>query len=327
MNNMKKTVIAAAVAAIVAAPAVFAEATVYGKARVSIDSLDFKAAGGADGIRVSDRVSRIGVKGSEDLGDGMKAIFGMEWGVDLADTGALAARNQFVGLSGGFGTVLAGRHDTPYKMVGSADLFADTVADSQANTTGIIGRNGFDNRAANAVAYVSPSLNGWTILAAGVAGEDYTDPKANGLTDAISLGLTGAVGPVKVGLGYETFNKNLGGGTEDKVAIKGDVKYSMGDLALGLTYETSNASYTTSDKDTGLLLSAAYSMGNNVLAVQYGNFDAKADGGDLTRVVVGLVHNFSKNTSAYVAYMSDDGKAAGDAADVTGITVGLNTAF
>ena len=320
---MKKTLVAAAVAAIVAAPAAFADATLYGKVRVSVDSVDTKS-DTVDGMYVKDQTSRIGVKGSEDLGDGLKAIYGLEWGVDTADGSALSQRNQFVGLSGGFGTVLAGTHDTPYKMVGSADVFGDTSADSQKNTTGIIGRNGFDNRANNAIAYVSPDLNGWTIMAAGVAGEQGNGG-ANGLTDALSAGLTGAIGPVKVGLGYETFDKKLGGGTENKTAVKGDVKYSMGDLGLGLTYESSNASYSTTDKDTGILASVTYAMGNNVLAAQYGNFDAKVDANDMNRITIGVIHNFSKNTNVYAAYDKDDYKT--NANDATIITVGLNTQF
>ncbi len=329
---MKKTLVAAAVAAIVAAPAAFADATVYGKARVSIDSLDYQAAN-SDKMQVADRVSRVGVKGSEDLGDGMKAIFGMEWGVSLDSgegTSNFSARNQFVGLSGGFGTVLAGKHDTPYKMVGSADVFADTAADSEKNG-GIIGHNNFDKRANNAVAYVSPSFNGWTIIAAGVAGETATSPKANGLTDAISLGVTGAIGPVKLGLGYESESSGLanalGYGNKSRSAMKADVKYAVGDFGLGATYEQSENTAITRDKDTGMLVSATYAMGNNVLAAQYGKYDAKlSTGTDITMTGVGLIHNFSKNTNAYVAYAKFD--ESGTAAnDLSAVTVGLNTQF
>jgi len=329
---MKKKIIALAIAGALAAPlAAQAEATVYGKARVSIDSISYdKNSGMEDSMYVSSQTSRVGVKGSEDLGGGMKAIYGMEWGVDLTgDGGDMGERNRYVGLSGDFGTVLAGKHDTPYKMVGSADVFADTLADSQ-NNGGIIGYNGFDNRANNAVAYVSPSLSGWTILVAGVAGEqDAAGQKANGLTDAISAGVKGSVGPVKVGLGYETFSTDLTGLAEDKTATKLDLGYKMGTLGLGLTVESSNNG-TNTKQDLGTLASVTYGMGANTIALQYGsvslddaNKSTTAD--DHTLAAIGLVHSFSKATNVYAAYASFDSKI--DAQDASGFTFGLNTQF
>jgi predicted porin len=104
------------------------------------------------------RANRIGVKGSEDLGNGLKAIYQVEFGVQLADTNAnvtsgadnVTMRNSFVGLAGGFGTFLVGRHDTPFKIsTGKLDLFADTMADYN-------GTVGFqDLRTDNTVAYIS----------------------------------------------------------------------------------------------------------------------------------------------------------------------------
>jgi predicted porin len=63
-------------------------------------------------------------------------------------------RNSFVGLTGGWGTFVVGRNDTPYKTsTGKLDLFADTMADYN-------GTVGFDDvRADNAIAYVSPNLS------------------------------------------------------------------------------------------------------------------------------------------------------------------------
>jgi len=117
------------------------------------------------------RANRLGVKGSEDLGGGLKAIYQIEIGVNPTDTNnnvvsnsdAFTWRNTFVGLAGGFGTVLMGRHDTPLKIsTGKLDLFADTLADMSATV-------GFqDLRADNAVAYISPSFSGFTFAAATV---------------------------------------------------------------------------------------------------------------------------------------------------------------
>jgi len=125
------------------------------------------------GFQGEGRASRLGVKGSEDLGGGLKAIYQIELGINANDTtsnivdnaDAITYRNTFIGLAGGFGTALMGRHDTPLKISTSKlDLFADTMADYN----GTIGFN--DLRADNAVAYISPSFSGFTLAAAIVPG-------------------------------------------------------------------------------------------------------------------------------------------------------------
>ena len=115
--------------------------------------------------------NRVGVKGSEDLGNGLKAIYQLEFGINFGDNnipgganGGVSIRNSFVGLAGGFGTVLLGRHDTPLKIsTGKLDLFSDTMADYN-------GTVGFDDiRADNAVAYISPSFSGFSFMGAVVS--------------------------------------------------------------------------------------------------------------------------------------------------------------
>jgi predicted porin len=206
---MNKKLISLAVAAALVAPAAaMAEATLYGKVNVSLDYASVKNVvlptfafarnpqgqiirdqfGNATLVQTSPgedfdgwgmsssgyipgegRASRIGVKGSEDLGGGLKAIYQVEFGINLNDTNnnvlnnadAITMRNSFVGLAGGWGTFLMGRHDTPMKIsTAKLDLFADTMADYN-------GTVGFqDLRADNAVAYISPSWAGFTFAGA-----------------------------------------------------------------------------------------------------------------------------------------------------------------
>lgn len=99
--------------------------------------------------KVSSNTSRLGLKGSEDLGDGLSAIWQIEQQVNIDDTtcaggtGTLATRNSFGGLkSDSMGTVLLGRHDTPYKIATrKLDVFADNLADSRALTGGVAGKS------------------------------------------------------------------------------------------------------------------------------------------------------------------------------------------
>ena len=73
----KKLLAAAVAAAVVAAPAAFAESTVYGKMHTSVDMIDYESSN-EDNWEMNSRASRLGFKGSEDLGNGLKAIYQIE---------------------------------------------------------------------------------------------------------------------------------------------------------------------------------------------------------------------------------------------------------
>jgi predicted porin len=252
--------------------------------------------------------------------------------------------------------VVIGRHDTPYKLGGSADVFADTSADAQKNTTGIIGRNGFDNRVSGTVAYISPTWSGFHFAAAAVPGEGTTAGSAKGLMDAYSLVAVYANGPLKATLGHESFGKELGNvaavpagapvpvvggatiagaaavaaipGVKNKTASKLNVAYKIGEIGLGYTYETSKDGYTAAaQSDTAHLASVTYGMGPITLAAQYGKFnDKQTASADLTRMTLGAIYNMSKRTNVYAAY-NDDNNGNGGSADVSTITLGVNHSF
>jgi predicted porin len=318
---MKKTLIALAVAGVVAAPAAFAATSnvdIYGKVRMSMDRVDIDGTGSQ--WQIEDRVSRVGVKGSEDLGGGLKAIWQVEQGVAVDSAGAFGGadlRNTFVGLNGGFGTVLMGRHDTPYKIAGSADLFADTIADSQSSG-GIIGYSGFDTRASNTVAYITPTMSGLHAAVALVPGE-AAGTNADGLADAYSMAAMYNNGPFNASLGYENYDN-----IADNHAMKVNVGYTMGNLKFGGTYEKQTRAAANLDAKN-YLVSAAYGMGNITLMAQYGNRNSDTDANDKKRFVVGAGYAFSKRTDAYLAYMNDNNGTT--TADVTGVTLGLNHSF
>ena len=178
---MQKKIIALAVAAL-ASTAAFAQTnvTIYGIADASVSATtNLGATTGQTGFKVNSgtlSTSRIGFKRVEDLGNGLKALFTLEYGLAIDDntgigTGTNIARQQFVGLTGGFGTVIAGRLQTTgldftvagSALGGSAPLGATNVATATAGTGLINGTQmitGLYGRQSNAVAYVSPSFGG-----------------------------------------------------------------------------------------------------------------------------------------------------------------------
>ncbi len=327
---MKKSLIALAVAGVVAAPAFAATSNVdvYGTIRMSVDSVSSDTAA-LEHWNVVDRVSRIGFKGSEDLGGGMKAIWQIEHqlnsvnapltGTDSA-IGISNSRNTFVGLAGGFGTVLVGRHDAPYKLGGSADLFADTAADAQGST-GIIGSGNFDLRVSGTIAYVSPTFSGFHFAAAIVPGETAA---ADGLMDAYSLAAVYANGPLNASLSYQDHSNDILAAVADESAWKVNVGYTMGDLKLGATYENQDNVSGTSGRDRDAwMVSAAYAMGPITLKAQYGDRDDDLAASDLTRWTIGADYNLSKRTAVYALYNSDDANSV----DTDTWSFGINHSF
>jgi predicted porin len=180
---------------------------------------DFKGWGmsGNGYIPGVNRANRLGVKGSEDLGNGLKAVYQIEFGINPNDTNnnvisnsdAITMRNTFVGLAGNWGTFLLGRHDTPLKLsTGKLDLFADTMADYN-------GTVGFqDLRADNAVAYVSPSFSGFQLMAASIApggatGGNGLNINSDGIADGYSLAGIYSNGPFYASIAYESLGSEM----------------------------------------------------------------------------------------------------------------------
>lgn len=180
---------------------------------------DFEGWGMSNGyIPGERRANRIGVKGSEDLGNGLKAIYQVEFGINLNDTNSnvlqngdtVSYRNTFVGLAGdAWGTALVGRHDTPMKIsTGKLDLFADTMADYN-------GTVGFrDLRADNVVAYISPSWSGFQLAGAIVpsggatGGGQGLNFEEDSLAGAYSLAGIYSNGPFYASVAYESLGSD-----------------------------------------------------------------------------------------------------------------------
>ncbi|OGT91546.1 MAG: hypothetical protein A2286_04785 [Gammaproteobacteria bacterium RIFOXYA12_FULL_61_12] len=362
---MNKKLLSLAVAAAFAAPMAVqaSEMSVYGVANVALTNINPDAGNnaGADYWDLVSGASRLGVKGSEDLGNGLKAIYKMEFQVRMTDAngnnnirdndaGTLSQRNTYVGLAGDWGTFLMGRHDTPLKIsTGALDLFGDTIADYNQggalaaqpvdgleSGSGMAGLGFIDARADNAVAYVSPNMNGFTLAGAIVPAGNSTvfgvdSNAADGLDEAVSLAAMYSNGPFYASLAYETYTTaaiNLATvGSLD--IVRAGLGYTANNFHVGFVYENEDASAANVDVDVWQL-NASYAFGNNVIKAAYGERDAGTGWAasfrdDADQFSVGIDHNFSKKTKAYAVYTDVDSASVGE--DWSGLSVGLSTNF
>jgi len=341
---MKKSLIALAVASAVAAPAAFAATSnvdVYGVMNIAVR--DTNAANVSHDI--VDNASRIGFKGSEDLGGGLKALWQIEQQInatgnasttdlDSADGtqgigetafGGANLRNTFVGLSGGFGTVVMGRHDHPYKMsTGKYNIFADTIGDYAGGATRVgptaVTQHGNGNtggRPTDAIAYIAPTMNGLSLAAAIVTVNGDGADKA---TDAWTVSAGYANGPLTVDAAY--LNHQFTAGTAATELAKLGAGYSFGDTKVGLVYEDVNAPANADDRNSSHL-ALSHAMGPIVLKATYADIDNKTTA-DQTLWAVGADYNLSKRTSVYGVYAN--GKTNGASAR-TGFDIGVKHSF
>ena len=340
---MKKSILAIAVAATMAAPAaVMAAPTVYGNVHLSINAADNDVPNADNNIQMSSNTSAIGVKGSEDLGDGLKAIYKVEFGVNVLgkpDTtpddsagdaagsdGVLNGRDQFVGLKGGWGTAKVGTMSSNYKqMGGKVDPLYRTPLEGRAflqTQSGTLhgGRGVNRGRQTNTLQYVSPKMAGIQLVA------NTTFSGSNDETSGIGLRWSN-----KAFLAYVDYISGQTGtagldctspACETESAVKIGGKFSAKAFAVALQYEAAE-DRTGSDFIFG---AGTWNINkNNALILTAGQKSAKADNRDTTGVAVAYNHKMSKMTNVYVGYGAKS--ADQDLKDESMLTFGLRKKF
>jgi len=313
---MTKKIIAAAIVAAIAAPAAIAgNTTLYGKVHVSIDKLNSDSSG-VDQWEVADRGSRLGVKGSEDLGNGLKAIFKYETTVQVTDGGAKggtfgSARNAYVGLAGGFGRLLAGRHDTPAKIALYAtgtELLGDSIIQLTGKGDAAL-LNMEETRADNAIAYFTPSFSGVKAAVAVMPGEDAATGE-DGLADSWSAGLMYSGNGLKAGFGYEEMS------TKWELYNVG-ASYTMDNFTFGGIYQNQEA-VTGGAESEMWALTGKVKFGNNEVIATYADTENNVAGEEGDGFGLAAVHKMSKRTKVYAAYASKDVDAGAGFSSVGG---------
>ena len=298
---MKKSLIALAVLA--ASGVAFAQSsvTLYGVADAGIGKIEAGGNDGSDktefisGSTMNNGTSRLGVRGVEDLGGGLKAGFQFETGLDL-DNGAQAdtafwARQANVWLGGNWGTFKLGRQFTPsYLTTATYELTGTANYSALGNTYNYAG---IGLRANSAFAYVTPNFGGFSAALAYVTKTDLGADKA-----AYDLGLMYANGPIGVGVSANKFSTS-------KTNYQVGGKYSFGNFAVAASYTQASNAAKAVRRGAGLGVSGTFGAFTATLDLTR---DTKNEwtGDKYTNGVVELKYALSKRTFVYGAFLRYD---------------------
>ncbi|WP_417585513.1 porin [Nitrincola sp.] len=312
---MKKSLIALAVAGAMTVPAIAsADATLYGWMTMAVDKAkDEKLDINTDG----NSPSRIGLKGTADTGiDGLTALYQYEFRVNQAEgETALATRLANVGLTGNWGTVLAGTQWAPHYswVTATTDVMLSSVVGPTHSTDTVY-------RVSNSMAYVSPEFSGLQLAAAVGADADNDDENGDWYHVAAKYSNGGFYGA----LSYIDFNSEVGyAPLEDVTALA--LSYSFGAFTVAGVYsdlETSAGDYKPWD------LSATYALTDaTTLKAAYADFDDNGKGygvevqHDLSNMVNTFVGYGHANTDLRDTYEASAGTAGANSVFSTGIRV------
>ncbi|MEO8407057.1 MAG: porin, partial [Oxalobacteraceae bacterium] len=284
--------------------------------------------------------SRIGFKGTEDLGGGLSAIFQIENRFN-ADNGtqsgaSLFSGPAFVGVAGGFGTVKMGRNWSTIDSVSSAAI-------DPFEGDGIAGLNTVTRpRINNTVTYETPEMSGFGGQAQYILGEKPAT--VNGIplarrdqNDGYAVGVHYNNGPIYLGAGYgveeNTHRSNIW-------AVSGS--YAFGPAKIALGYDQKDSKIAGQEKAKNWVVAGTYAIGSGLIKAAY---NRTTDGRDNTlnlvagpaidggtfdkiqKVSIGYQHNLSKRTSLYADIARTKYTLDSDSRSANGVGVGVTHNF
>ena len=337
---MKKSLIALAVLAASGAAMAQSSVTLYGIADVWFGSLKDETKGterqtvlNSGGVSTS----RWGLKGSEDLGGGLKANFNLEQGFNIDDgsakdtkdlkgnkTGTAFARQAWVGLSGNFGAVKLGHTTTALDDINGA---SHAVFDSSLSPHQIFRSDNFNARPSNVIHYATPNFSGFTAAVSYALGEDKSTTANASKSTAFNVRY--AAGPLDVQLGYQSDDVNTSNDAAKYTVLGASYNFGVATLKGNYGVVSNLANIANDDfKDwqlgvdvpvsSALTLSASYGKSTADLVTSK---DAKSFG-------IGAAYSLSKRTTAYAGLRADTYTLAGAAdQDVRLFAVGIKHTF
>ncbi|RDI13675.1 porin [Comamonas sp. AG1104] len=364
---MKKSLIALAVLAASGAAMAQSSVTLFGIVDTGVSYVDNAVGNNAKyGVHSSgNATSRLGLRGTEDLGGGLKAGFWLEGELGTDDGNAALGgfnfrRESTVRLSGNFGEVRLGRETTPTFRAGlKYDLFGATGIGQNmgyADWAGTGIADGNTIRKDNMLSYSSPNFSGFTANISYAFDEKKGATIYAGTPDQITLGgkvgryVGGNVGydngPLSVTAAYGTLSYGQAG-DRDEMSIGASYNFGVAKVVGNVQQIKYKPEQGSSAKFNNYLLGVSAPVGGvGEVKLQYAMYDQKADDTKAHQLSLGYVHNLSKRTALYgtVAYLKNkDGsfmalnakgvsnqiglKDSGAARNQTGVQVGIRHAF
>lgn len=340
---MQKKIIVLALAAAFSAPAFAADTTVYGVVDVAV--INVQGTGTKSDTEVVSgglATSRLGVKSSEDIGNGMKASIVLEYGLDTATKDAIGdARTEKVELSGDFGAVAAGYLSTVSNDFGRFDPTGGSAVSPLGNIQKggafMIGAEGSLKRTARTIGYTTPVMGGVTVDVnystepGGTMGNtNVAETTVGDKQTAYLLAVSYNEGPVAAGLVHANktaaTTTTTAGAKTTETAI--GASYDLGLAKLFATYQTSKVD-TGNDSNTAMSVSAAAPFGASSVVLTYAKATMTAAGTDKdgSGVTLAYLNSLSKTTKFYAAYSSMSQGSASQAFSVnksslTNVTAG-----
>jgi len=283
------------------------DGTIYGKINVSVVNSDN---GASDEWNLNSNASRLGVKGKTEIADGLYAVYKAEFEMCVDDGDCkgqtFTQRNIMGGVRGSFGTVWAGKHDSPTKLAqNKIDLFNDLEGDIKNTFEG-------ENRVSNIVAYTSPTINGFSSTVAMMPGEgadvDGDGQDDTGLTDGISYSVSYSMDNLYIAVAGDQ-------DVDSQDLMRIVAQYKIDALKLGVMYQQNEDNLGTKD-ESGFFVSAAYQLDKKTtLKAQYGSIEDDVDGDEEETLSLGADYKLAKGTKVYVFYTDNTDSSTGVADD------------
>ncbi|MBX3610852.1 MAG: porin [Hydrogenophaga sp.] len=310
---MKKSLIAlAALATISGAAFAQSSVTVYGRLDASVGSDKDDIANTSTTKLFSGNLttSRLGFKGTEDLGGGLRANFQLEGALTVDDgtsAGLKFDRASWVGLSGGFGAVRMGLIDSAYKDIYDlgnvynlydSEFTASKIAYAVGTNGGV---NNFTSRPTNQVRYDTPSFGGFS------AGVSYAFDETAGVSnDLTAFNLRYRAGQLDAGFAYQEQSNSTTPASDLKYSVV-SAGYDFGAFRLSGQYQ--NAKNGAGLKDNEFAFGATVPFGAFDVSAGYAYGKSKLNGATSAKgsaFSFGGTYAMSKRTRLYAAYLTGD---------------------
>ena len=299
---MKKTLVALAA---FAATAAMADVTVFGIVDQAVVRTKTGTAASVTEVKGMLTGSELGFKGSEDLGNGLKADFQVHFSPRIDNSAAPTGYQSHVGLSGGFGGVRIGQFFSPSFF---NNVTYDGIGMAPVNTS-VAYVNGGAKLASNAIEYTLPVI----VSGLGVSYMNAQGDTANNIGGMTNIRVNYAIGAFSVGYATDTTTTSS---TVDTKSTSLGASYDFGLAKVSMLQADTKPTGGSTTKGSAFAVSVPFGATSVTLQTSTATGDKKG-----THVLV--KHDLSKRTAALL----QTGNTKASSVTTTSTAFGLWHAF